>query len=62
MSEGIVDGVGGDISLDAHATGNPIPGNGGRGGASIGHTWLIIVVALVILWLLGGVVFRGIRI
>lgn len=60
--DGIVDGVGGTVSLDAHVNGNPVPGNGGSGGPSVGHTWLIIVVALLILWLLGGVVFRGIRV
>jgi hypothetical protein len=26
------------------------------------HTWLIPVVALVLLWVLGGVVFRSVRI
>lgn len=60
--DGIVDGVGNDISLDAHVSGNPIPGNGARGGASVGHTWLIVIVALVILWLLGGIVFKGVRV
>lgn len=29
---------------------------------SAGHAWLIIIVSLGILWLLGGVVFRRVRI
>lgn len=62
MTDDAVDGVGADINLDAHITGNPTPGNGLNGnGITAGHTWLIVVLALVILWLLGGVVFRKIR-
>lgn len=28
---------------------------------TVGHTWIIIVGAVVILWLLGGVAFRNVR-
>lgn len=37
-------------------------GNAGKvAEPTVGHTWLIIVGALAILWLLGGVAFRGVR-
>lgn len=47
------------VNLDPHVTGNPF----GSGGASItvGHTWIIIVGAMVLLWLLG-FAFRKFRI
>lgn len=50
------------ISLGAHATGNPFPESVSlSGNVTIVHTWLIIAVALGLLWLLGGVAFKGIR-
>lgn len=47
------------VNLNAHATGDPIP----KGSALVtsGHTWLIVVGALLVLWLLGKGVFKGIR-
>jgi len=48
------------VNLDAHVTGNPIASNVQRG-PTVGHTWLIVAVALAGLWLLGGVGFRSIR-
>ncbi len=54
--------VGADYDLSGHITGNPIgKGPGAAKGVTVGHTWLIIVGALVILWILGGGVFRKIR-
>lgn len=47
------------INLAAHATGNPIAR--GASMATAGHTWLIIVAALALLWALGKGVFKGIR-
>lgn len=57
------DGGGTGVHLDAHATGNPIPSIGGSASANVtvGHTWLIVVFALVLLWLFGGAIFRKIR-
>jgi len=50
------------INLDPHATGYPIRGALDRAGAvTSGHTWLIIVLALALLWLLGGGLFRSVR-
>lgn len=50
------------VDLDAHATGNPIRGaNRGMASVTVGHTWLIIVLALGLLWLLGGHFFKAIR-
>jgi hypothetical protein len=48
------------VNLGAHTTGNPISA-GVTGKVTVGHTWLIIVVALILLWVLGGGVFRKIR-
>lgn len=48
------------INLGAHATGDPIP-QGMRGMVTSGHTWLIIVAALALLWAFGKGVFRGVR-
>lgn len=28
---------------------------------TVGHTWLIVIIALGLLWLLGGVAFRSVR-
>jgi len=47
-------------NLDAHATGNPVA-VGGSGSVTVGHTWLIVIGALALLWLLGGVVFKSVR-
>ena len=50
------------VSLGAHATGNPFDsGFQASANVTVVHTWLIVVVALVALWLLGGVAFKGIR-
>lgn len=49
------------VNLHAHVTGNPIAGASGGASATIGHTWLILAVALGLLWLFGGGVFRSIR-
>lgn len=46
------------VNLDPHITGNPI--SRGIGSVTVGHTWLIIVAALVLLWLYA-VAFRKIR-
>lgn len=48
-----------DINLDAHVTGDPI----GRAGANVtvGHTALLILGALALLSLFGGVLFKTIR-
>lgn len=46
------------VNLDPHITGNPI--GKGIGSVTVGHTWAIIVGALVLLWLYA-VVFRNIR-
>lgn len=54
--------VGSDGDLSPHITGNPITGGRlGNATFTIGHTWLIIVGALVLLWLMGGVMFKSIR-
>lgn len=53
-------GTNGDANLSAHVTGNPIAA-GASGQVTVGHTWFIIVGAIIILWLLGGGVFRNIR-
>jgi hypothetical protein len=63
MAEMNRDGSGGGIELGGHATGNPFPG-GGMGfeaNVSVGHTWLIIALALILLWLFGAGFFRKIR-
>lgn len=50
------------VNLDPHATGNPIRGADNRmATVTSGHTWIIIVAALALLWLLGAGVFRSIR-
>jgi len=50
------------VDLNPHATGNPIRGGADKLAAvTSGHTWLIIVGALALLWLLGGGVFKSIR-
>lgn len=49
------------VNLAAHATGNPMAVSGISANVTVGHTWLIIVGALAILWLLGAGVFRSIR-
>jgi len=52
-------GANGDANLNAHITGNPF--GVGKGSVTVGHTWIIIIGAIVILWLLGGGMFRRIR-
>lgn len=47
------------INLAAHATGNPIAKGGGM--VTSGHTWLIVVAALALLWLFGKGLFKGVR-
>jgi hypothetical protein len=54
------DGSSNGIDTSIHSTGNPIPQLVG-GGANVGHTVLILVGALAILWILGGVVFKNVR-
>lgn len=50
------------VNLGAHATGNPFPDSfTATANVTVAHTWLIPIVALVLLWLLGGVAFKGIR-
>jgi hypothetical protein len=51
------------VNLSAHVTGNPIPGGGAGAGANVtvGHTVLLILGALALLWLFGGVLFKSIR-
>lgn len=50
------------VSLGGHVSGNPYPENASASAnVTIGHTWIIVVLALVLLWLLGGVAFKGIR-
>jgi hypothetical protein len=53
-------GSDGSPDLSAHITGNPFR-SGVSGSVTVGHTWVIIVGAILILWLLGGGVFRKIR-
>lgn len=48
------------INLGAHVTGDPIP-SGASGLVSSGHTWLIVVLALGILWALGAGMFKSVR-
>lgn len=47
------------VNLDAHATGNPTRKL--SGGITVGHTMLIILVALGLLWLFGGKLLRTVR-
>lgn len=47
------------VNLDAHIGGNPI--RRGHAPVTVGHTWLIIIIALVLLWLFGGKIFKSIR-
>lgn len=49
------------VNLSAHITGDPASVTGFGANATAGHTWLIIIVALAILWLFGGVIFKSIR-
>lgn len=52
----------GDINLDAHVSGNPIAGTAGAGAnVTVGHTVVLILGALALLWLFGGAVFKSIR-
>lgn len=51
------------INLDAHLTGNPTEVLNGVASANVtvAHTWLIVVLALALLWLFGGAIFKSIR-
>ena len=59
MGQMLSDGSGSGPDLDSHATGSPTPG--GVVSATVGHTWLIVIVAVLLLWLFGGAIFRKIR-
>lgn len=50
------------VNLGAHTTGNPIRQTvSGYQLPTVAHTWLIIVLALALLWVLGGGIFKSIR-
>lgn len=50
------------VDLTPHATGDPIRGGAQKLAAvTTGHTWVIIIGALALLWLLGGGLFKSIR-
>ena len=53
------DGSSNGIDTSAHSTGNPIPQLLG-GGVTVGHTAVILVALLAVLWALG-FVFRNVR-
>jgi hypothetical protein len=57
------DGSGVGVNLDSHLSGDPIPSITGVASANVtvGHTWLIVVAALLLLWLFGGAIFKNIR-
>lgn len=55
------DGSAQGVNLAPHATGNPLDTSSVGANVTVGHTWLIIVGALALLWLLGGGLFRSIR-
>lgn len=61
MSSGDTGSADTGINLDGHLTGNPIPQAGISANVTVGHTWLIIVGAVALLWLLGGTVFKSVR-
>lgn len=48
------------VDVSSHITGDPFSVQVGATATS-GHTWIIVVGALVLLWLLGGFFFRSIR-
>lgn len=51
-----------DLNLDAHVTGNPIHSGVGAGAnVTVGHTAVLVLGALALLWLFGGVIFKSIR-
>lgn len=52
---------GASINLDAHTFGTDDAARNLSGGISIGHTWLIPIGALVLIWVLG-YVFRNVRV
>jgi hypothetical protein len=59
MAQMNADGSSNGIDTSIHSTGNPVPQLLG-GGVTVGHTVLILVVLLSLLWVLG-FVFRGVR-
>jgi hypothetical protein len=61
MSDMAQDGGGVGVNLEGHVTGDPFPTVGGSARVTGVHSWLIVVVALALLWLLGGGIFRSIR-
>lgn len=50
----------GTAAFEGHVNGNPVP-VATSAAITVGHTWVIIVLALAILWLLGAGVFKSIR-
>lgn len=63
MAEMNQDGGSSGVELGAHGSGNPFPGGnaGFEANVTVGHTWLIVALALVLLWLFGAGFFRKIR-
>lgn len=53
-------GSAGGPDVSAHITGDPFSVSVGASPTS-GHTWLIVIGALFLLWLLGGFFFKSIR-
>jgi hypothetical protein len=50
------------IGLAGHLTGNPLPESiSASANVTIAHTWFIVVIALILLWLFGGAIFKNIR-
>lgn len=50
------------VQLGAHVTGNPIPTGGSIGGnVTVGHTIVIVLGALALLWLFGMGPLRSVR-
>lgn len=55
------DGSSNGIDTSMHSTGNPIPRTLTVGGVTVGHTALILIAILVVLWVLG-FSFRSVRV
>lgn len=49
------------INLGAHVSGNGTPQGTATANVTVGHTWLIIIGALGLLWIMGGGIFKSIR-
>ena len=58
------DGGSTGVDISGHLTGDPFPNGEMTAGANVtvAHTWIIIVLAVALLWAMGGGVFRKIRI